>query len=220
MKPRKVLLVEINEITWQVVDALVARHGENYLPNLARLRRQGTWGVQVADERAPHLDPWITWVTAHTGVPREMHGASVLEQDQATITSPRTWEIAARAGLSVGVFGSVGSYPPAQLNGFVVPGPFAPGPETYPAALEPIQALNRVYTQVQNRTRRAPGPLELGRLALNLVKLGLRPSTMMAVASHLWKERVNPSWRWRRPALQPIINFDFFARQYRAVQPD
>src|SRR5688572_8295767 len=105
-RARKVLLLELNEITWTLVDRWIAR---GRLPNLARLQREGSWGAPVALEQPPHLDPWVTWVTLHTGVEREVHGATVLEQETGTIAAPRSWEYAAQAGKSVGVFGSIGA---------------------------------------------------------------------------------------------------------------
>src|SRR5688500_15217315 len=105
MSSRKVLLLEFNEINWSVIDKLIAAHGEGYLPSFSRLRRQGAVATQVAEERPPHLDPWITWVTVHTGVPHEVHRANVLEQEAGTIAARRTWEYVAAAGGKVGVFG-------------------------------------------------------------------------------------------------------------------
>ena len=98
----KVLLVELNEINWRVVDRLIAQRGEDFLPNFRRLRQQGAWAVQSAVERPPLLDPWITWVTLHTGVPPAVHGASVLEQSSDSIAAPRLWHHAAEAGRRVG----------------------------------------------------------------------------------------------------------------------
>ena len=103
MSRRKVILLELNEINWPVVDKLISQHGPDYLPNFRRLRERGSWATQVAVERPPYLDPWITWVTLHTGVPREVHGASVLEQDAVTITaacsgSPASAETSRRPG--------------------------------------------------------------------------------------------------------------------------
>jgi hypothetical protein len=220
MKPRNVLLLEFNEISWAVVDKLLAAHGPGYLPNFARLRSQGAWATQVADERPPHLDPWVTWVTVHTGVPQEVHHASVLEQETGTIGARRSWEHAVAAGRKVGIFGSIGAYPPQPVNGFMVPGPFAPGPETFPPSLEPVQKINRLGTQVQNRTGARLGIGELARLALQLPAHGLKSTTMFAIAAQLLRERMNPAMRWRRPALQPLVNFDIFARLYRRHQPD
>ena len=217
---RKLLLVELNEINWSVVDQLIAERGADFLPNFTRLRRDATWGAPQALERPPLLDPWITWVSVHTGVAHDVHGARILEQDAATVTAKRTWEYAADAGLRVGVFGSVGAYPPRPINGFVVPGPFAPGDDTYPPALQPVQRLNRLHTQAHGGSRARQSLAAMLATGLRLLRLGLRPATCLAVASQLLRERLDPARGWRRVILQPLVNFDFFAYQYRRVRPD
>ena len=217
---RKVLLLEFNEINWGVIDQLIADRGARFLPNFVRLRAQGAWALQSAVERPPLLDPWITWVTLHTGVSPAVHGASVLEQDAESILAKRTWQYVAEAGGSVGVFGSISAYPPAPLRGFMVPGPFAPSDDTFPTSLQPVQAINRRYTQAHNKTSKAPSAGESMRLGAKLMRLGLRPSTCMRVAAQLVRERILPHARWRRVSLQPLLNFDFFAKLYRDERPD
>ena len=154
--PRKVLLLEFNEINWTIIDPMI-RKGK--LPNLARLRNEGTWASPESVDQPPHLDPWVTWVTVHTGVDRSVHGATVLEQDVSSIKAKRTWQYAVEAGKSVGVFGSISAYPPYPVPGFMVPGPFAPSSKTFPPYLEPVQALNRKYTEVHSKRGRE----EIGR---------------------------------------------------------
>jgi predicted AlkP superfamily phosphohydrolase/phosphomutase len=216
-RPRKVLLLEFNEITWTLIDPMIAR---GKLPNLARMRREGTWGSPEALEKPPYLDPWITWVTLHTGVDRSVHGASVLEQDSATITARRSWDYAAEAGRSVGVFGSIGAYPPRPVPGFMVPGPFAPGSETFPTYLKPVQDLNRRYTQVHNKVAAQDSPLSMARQGAELLRLGLSPATIARIVQQLALEKLKPHMKWKRVALQPLLNFDVFANLYRRYQPD
>ena len=160
---RKVLLVEFNEINWRVIDKLIAQHGTRYLPNFTRLRESGAWAEQTAVEKPPHLDPWVTWVTVHTGVPRDVHHATVLEQDSTSIASPRLWDYAVEGGRSVGVFGSISAYPPRKVPGFMVPGPFAPGDETYPDDLRPVQAINRLGTRMHGQTGSKVTPMMMAR---------------------------------------------------------
>lgn len=219
-QPRKVLLLELNEVNWRVVDSLTSARGAAFLPHFHRLRSEGTWCVQSAIERPPLLDPWVTWVTLHTGVVPEIHGASVLEQAAQTIAAKRTWHYASEAGRSVGIFGSMSAYPPPPFEGFVVPGPFAPGNETHPPELEPVQALNRRYTQAHNGTKRPPGALDAIRSGARLMRLGLRMRTIGKVAAQLVRERFQPQSRWRRVCLQPELNFDFFCDLYRRHRPD
>jgi hypothetical protein len=216
----KVLLLELNEINWSVIDKLIADHGEGYLPNFKRLREQGATGVQSAVERAPNLDPWITWVTLHTGVPPAVHGAQVLEQESETISAKRTWHYAADAGRSVGVFGSISAYPPTPINGFVVPGPFAPSSDTYPPDLRPVQEVNRRYTQAHAKTSASPGLLDNVRTGAKLLQSGLKVNTCMRIAGQLLNERVGHKQHWRRVSLQPMLNFDVFSGLYRKQRPD
>lgn len=217
---KKVLLLEFNEINWRVIDRLIERGGPAYLPNLSRLREHGAWAEQVAVEQPPHLDPWVTWVTLHTGVPRDVHHATVLEQNSASITAPRLWDYVVEGGRSIGVFGSISAYPPRKVPGFMVPGPFAPGDETYPEDLKPVQAINRLGTRMHGQTGAKVTPLSMARNLFGLMRHGLRVRTLAQVAAQLVRERVQPGSGWRRVTLQPLLNFDFFAHLYRRFNPD
>lgn len=216
--PRRVLLLELNEITWTLMDPMIAA---GKLPNLGRLREQGTWSSPRSVDEPPHLDPWITWVTVHTGVSREVHGATILEQDSQTITARRTWDYAVDAGKTVGVFGSIGAYPPRPVPGFIVPGPFAPGPETYPEYLAPVQRLNRVGTQIHNKLAGEMGLWEMAKDGIALMReFGLSASTAIRIAAQLAEERVRKHIKWKRVCLQPLANFDLFASLYHRYRPE
>ena len=89
----------------------------------------------------------------YTGRPQEEHGVRFLEQPPETVSGPRLWEIAADAGKSIGVFGSIMSWPPrTDIDGFWVPSTFSPDTQTYPPELEPIQELNLTYTRAHSPT--------------------------------------------------------------------
>lgn len=216
-RTRKVLFLEFNEITWTVADRFMR---EGKMPHLTRMRDEGTSAAPEALEVPPFLDPWISWVTVHTGVDRSVHGAMVLEQDVDTIRAKRTWDYALDAGKSIGVFGSVSAYPPRPVPGFMVPGPFAPGPETYPRFLEPVQALNRKYTQVHHKNTQPDTLLDMAKQGVDLLKLGLKPETCAKIALQLATERVRPHQHWKRVTLQPYLNYDFFSGMYEKYRPD
>lgn len=63
MSRKKVLLVEINKVTWTLIDPLIER---GRLPTFARLKREGTWAAPMSVDLPPQLDPWITWTTVYT----------------------------------------------------------------------------------------------------------------------------------------------------------
>ncbi|HEV3260594.1 MAG TPA: alkaline phosphatase family protein [Gemmataceae bacterium] len=216
--PRKVLLAEFNEVTWRLVEPLCAR---GKLPTFSEFIREGTRGAPVATEDPPDLDPWISWTTLYTGRPQEEHGVRFLEQPPETVTGPRVWEIAADAGKTVGVFGSIMSWPPRPgVRGFWVPSTFSPGPETSPPELRPIQELNLTAT-------RAHTPLDAGNgrgssvaRVLKLLKLGLRPASILKGVSFLVRSRLRRHRYWEKVSLQPLINLDFFEKLYRSHRPD
>ncbi len=214
---KKVLLVEINEITWTLIDPLIEQ-GE--LPTFARLKREGAWASPLSVDLPPMLEPWITWTTVHTGRPQSDHNVFFLQQPPETIKAKRVWEICDEAGLSVGVYGSLCSWPPQQVKGFYVPDTFAPNTATYPDSLQAIQKLNLTYTRSIRLPSDDDGLLFKAKLGGKLLGLGLSAGTVNKIVRQLARERRNPKTRWQRVALQPFVNFDFFNRLYRRHRPD
>ncbi len=216
--PRKVILVELNEITWRLIEPLRAK---GCLPTFSAFIQQGTRGSPVAPEVHPNLDPWISWTTVYTGRPQEEHGVRFLEQPPETVKGPRIWDLAADAGKTLGIFGSIMSWPPREdIKGFWVPSTFSPGPETFPKELRPIQELNLTHTR--SHTPLATGEKRPGlfKRAMALRKLGLKLSSVSRVLSFLARTRVQSHRKWEKVSLQPLINMDFFERLYREYQPD
>ncbi len=217
MKRAKVLLLEINEITWNLIDPLIA---QGKLPNFAFLKNEGTWAAPTSVDLPPQLDPWITWTTVYTGRPQAAHNVYFLEQPPSSIKAQRIWEYCHEKGLSVGVYSSLCSWPPQAVKGFYVPDTFAPDTQTFPASLEPIQDLNLTYTRSVRLPKDKDGLLEKLKLGSKLFKLGLKPQTAARIVNQLVREKKNPEVRWQRVALQPFINFDFFSSLYRQHQPE
>ena len=214
---RKVLLVELNEITWNLIDPLIA---QGKLPTFARIKREGTWAAPVSVDLPPQLDPWITWTTVYTGHRQEDHKIYYLQQPPETIGAKRIWEICHEEGLRVGVYGSLCSWPPQRVKGFYIPDTFAPDPATYPESLRPIQELNLTYTRSIRLPADQDGLWYKARLGAKLFALGLRARTMARITRQLAHERLVPESRWRRVALQPLVNFNFFSRLYRRHRPE
>ena len=214
---KKVLLVELNELTWNLIDPLIE---QGKLPTFARLKSEGTWAAPVSVDLPPQLDPWITWTTLYTGRPQSDHNVFFLQQPPDTIRAKRIWEICHDRGLGVGVYGSLCSWPPQEVNGFYVPDTFAPTAETYPAEAAAIQELNLTYTRSIRLPSDKDGLMFKARLGARLLRLGLRPATVARIARQLARERVTPEVRWQRVAMQPLVNFDFFSQLYLKHRPE
>jgi arylsulfatase A-like enzyme len=118
------------------------------------------------------------------------------------------------------VYGSLCSWPPRKVKGFYVPDTFAPDLTTHPTNLQAIQKLNLTYTRSVRLPTDEDGLLFKVKLGVKLLKLGLSANTIQRIARQLGHERRNPEVRWRRVALQPMVNFDFFSRLYRNHHPE
>src|SRR5882762_10580903 len=74
---RNVILVELNEITWDLIDPLI---DQGKLPTFERLKREGTWAAPMSTDLPADMDPWITWTTLYTGRPQADHKVFFLQQ--------------------------------------------------------------------------------------------------------------------------------------------
>ena len=177
--PPKVLVIGIDGATYTVLDQLE-------LPHLERVRDEGASGVLTSME--PMFSP-LLWTTMASGrVPAEhgIHGFHV-HADDADV--PRFWDVAESEGHSIGVYKWLVTYPPREVDGFIVPAWLAPSPETFPAELSFIKELelaNRMKRK-QVASRRAGWEL-----ALDGIPQGLRMSTLVEALRWKWAERSRP----------------------------
>lgn len=213
-----VIVYELNEVPWQILDEHVERHPEGALARL--LKESATFTTHTVDEG--HLSPWVTWPTMHRGVPNTEHGIANLGQDPSTFRHDPIWKIARAAGKSVGVFGALQSWPPEDpgRTGFHVPDTFAPDASCLPRRYEPFQRFN---LQNARRSGRVVGGLDKAAVAALLPRLpglGIKPRSLRDAAKQLLADRRDPRMRHRRPAFQSVLGFDVFERAWRRSRPD
>jgi hypothetical protein len=60
---RRIILFELNEVPWRVIDHFVAAHADSAL---ARMVASAVQHETLAEDTL--LSPWITWPTLHRGV--------------------------------------------------------------------------------------------------------------------------------------------------------
>lgn len=219
---RKMILFEINELPYFVLDDYCRRHPDSHLAKLLPVCTQ----YETVTEDSGHLSPWITWPTFHRGVHNEQHGIQDFGEklDEIDAKYPPVWKILKRAGKRTGVFLSMHSYPvPADYEqyAFYVADPFAGESTSNPKRLEPFQRFNLAMSR--RSARNVDGGIDLksaGSLLLSLPGLGLRPRTLGRVAAQLVEERRRPWVKTRRRSFQSLLAFDVFMRLMREQQPD
>jgi hypothetical protein len=219
--PRKVILFELNEVPWQIMDEFCQRRPDSTLARV--LLSSAQYETVTADEGK--LQPWKTWPSVHRGVADTHHKLAHLGQSRATAdaTYPPVWELLTLAGVPSAVFGSLHSDPlPPNFEdyAFYMPDTFASDPTSHPAKLTSVQAFNLMMTRESGRnvSRNIHWGAALG-LALRAPWLGIRLRTFLDIAMQLVDERLHDWRKVRRRTYQSVLLFDVFMRQLEQTQP-
>lgn len=172
------------------------------------------------------LSPWITWPTMHRGVSNIDHEISELGQtlSKANAEFPNVYNILARNGIKVGMFGSLQSYPlPENLDNFCfyVPDTFAAGDECFPEQLTDFQSFNLAMVRSNGRNVNSGIAVKsASRFLKSSINLGLQPKTFLKLTNQVIKERFNKDRVVRRRTSQVEIAFDLYFQQLQNTQPD
>jgi predicted AlkP superfamily phosphohydrolase/phosphomutase len=154
--PGPILVIGIDGAEWSVMEPLLEA-GE--LPNLARLMADGASGPLRSLE--PRRKSPVIWTTIATGRSPDDHGVGgfLVGDDQRGRTSyshyssnmwqaPAFWDIFGRHGFDVGVIAWLVTWPPWEVNGFMVS--------------QHLQYLSDFYGADDGRGVTWPGELEEG----------------------------------------------------------
>jgi hypothetical protein len=218
----KVILFELNEVPSKVIQHFCKLYPES---NLAKVISKGRKYETYAEDQG-HLSPWITWPTVHRGVTNEKHYISDFGQDltEQEEQYPALWNLLAKNGVKVGLFGSLHTYPLPRCNdnfSFYVPDTFAAGSECFPKKLETFQKFNLAMARDNSRvvSNKIPGKEAINFL-MKLPDMGLKFKTATDIATQLVDERINKWKVVRRRTYQSIIGFDIFYKQLELKKPD
>lgn len=213
----RVILLEFNELTPTLMDKFIAA---GHLPGFEKLRKESIVAVSDAQEEAPALEPWIQWVTVHTGLSFADHKVFLLG-DGSQLGAPRTWDIVADAGKRAWICGSMNAAVRSKQaeNLYVLPDPWSTGISSKPDGLfDPY--FNYVRSSVQEYTRRAL-PLtarDTVRFARFMASNGLSARTAAQTLRQLLFEGMY-NCRWQRAAILDRLQWDVFRHFYRKLNP-
>lgn len=215
MSEPRVILLEFNELS----PALMLRFIEQgRLPNFARLYRSSQVYITDAHERYPFLEPWIQWVTVHTGLSREAHGVQRLA-DGVNLTAKRLWDYAVDAGRTVWVCGSMNAHYQLPLSGQVLPDPWSARLAPFPESLAPYYDFVRQNVQEHSNRGARFGWASYAAFLRFMATHGLSVGTVVAIVRQLLGERLRTAPHWRRATVMDRLQWDVFQHEYRRLRP-
>lgn len=119
-KDAQILLIELNEVNFEFLQAYI---DQGALPAFSALFCRVGYAETTSEQRYEELEPWIQWVTAHTGQSFAEHGIFRLG-DVIDTDVPQIWEQLAAKGLTVGAISPMNAKCRSRDLAFFLPDPW------------------------------------------------------------------------------------------------
>ncbi len=213
-----IILYELNEVPRDLLEKYIKLKPNSTIANI--LKNSKLFDTYTND--IGELHPWTTWPTLHRGVNNNKHNIQFINQElKINEKFPPIWDILQKNGISVGVFGSLQSYPPikSKFIKFFLPDTFSPDSKAFPRELEDFQRFN---LSICKDNKAVANPIKFD-LYLSFLKLFFSKTilfkTFLKTFKHITSEVLYSKYKSRRSLLQPILNFDLFTKYLIKEKP-
>jgi hypothetical protein len=207
---KSLFLLELNEINFKFVEKY-AELGK--LPTFKMFIDQHGYAETTSESHYDELEPWIQWVTAHTGKSLAEHGVfrlgDIVNQDILQI-----WERLEDSGLKVGAVSPMNAKQRMKEPAFFIPDPWT---KTEVAAPPAIKRMYQAIAQIVNEN--AQSKLRL-KSAFNLIWGAVLTADARNYPEYikiLFKVRTRP---WLRAAFLDLLLADVFSWFVGRTQPN
>ncbi|MGF1560549.1 MAG: alkaline phosphatase family protein [Geminicoccaceae bacterium] len=204
-------LIALNEINLDFVQAYV---DDGALPTFRRLLEQHGLTRTVGQAAGVDVEPWIQWVSVHTGLAYDEHGifrlGDITERELEQI-----WEhLEAKHGCKVGAISPMNAANRTRAPAFFIPDPWTPTPASGAPFL---QELGRAVAQGVQSNAQGGGSMAMYATLLKAVARSALGPSGPALARHALAARKR---RYHRAILLDTLLADVFARATRRTRPD
>lgn len=204
----QVLLLELNELNLELVEA----YGDA-LPEFQRLIRTHGVAETTSEARYDQWEPWIQWVTAHTGLTLAEHGVFRLG-DIVRSQPDQVWEELERSGLRVGAISPMNAANLLSNPAFFLPDPWTKTKSSAPWLLKQVHAA--IVDAVEGNAEGKLSPIAALWIALGL-GLNAQPRNYGQYLKLAWRSLGR---HWSRAVLLDVLLGDIFIRLLRRTKPD
>jgi hypothetical protein len=209
------ILLEFNELSPALMDTFIE---QGHLPNFKRLRDASQVFTTDAEEVAPNLDPWIQWVTVHSGLSFDQHGIHHLgDGDKLAVKS--LWDLIGATGKTVWVCGSMNIKYDQPLRGAVIPDPWTVGTNPSPNELATYYMFVQRNVQEYTNDRVPLSKGDYARFLRFMVTHGLSLNTISSIVRQLASERVTGKGKWKRATILDKLQRDVFFHYFKKLRP-
>lgn len=205
------LLLELNEVNFEFLERYCEK-GE--LPEFKRLFAEHGYSRTTSEERYEHLEPWIQWVTAHTGKTLAEHGIFRLGDIDRLGSTEQIWERLERErSLCVGAISPMNAQNRLKNGGFFVPDPWTNTPASGPYLLRRLSRAISVAVNENAESRMSAGS------AFWLLVGALRYARLANYGEYLRSAAGAMTAPWLRAVVLDLLLADTFVTQVRRQRP-
>lgn len=133
---QQLLFLELNEVNFEYI---LAYANAGKLPTFQAFLDKHGYAETTSEKRYEELEPWIQWVTAHTGLTFEQHGVFRLG-DIVRHEIPQIWEMLEERGYSVGAISPMNAKHRLKQPAFFIPDPWTRTALTAPGIYQRLYA--------------------------------------------------------------------------------
>ncbi len=206
----KLLLLELNELNFEYIERYIA---QGKLPAFKKLLDSHGLQYTTSEEVYENIEPWIQWITAHTGLSYDEHGVFRLG-DIVNYDLPQIWEDLEGRGLRVGAVSPMNARQRMRDPAFFLPDPWT---ETDIVAPRGVRRFYNAVAQMVNQNAGGRG----GRNLLIDLALGsaycAQPENYMTYLGYAMRARSKP---WNRALVLDLLLSDLFVKFVRKHDVD
>jgi hypothetical protein len=210
----RVVMLEMNELCPPLLQRFM-NSGE--LPNFSRLYAESDVFVTDAGEDPPNLEPWIQWVTVHTGLPLAEHGVFHLG-DSHKLQGETLTDLAVRHDKRVWLCGSMNIRVKTPLPGGVLPDPWNTNGQAYPEELVPAARFFQLNVQEHTNAKVPLSPADYVKAAAFFATHGMSLDSVLSVSKQLAGE-ARGGERYSRALIVDRLFSDVFEWYYKKLDP-
>lgn len=209
-----IIMIEFNELCPSLMNRFIEA---GHLPNFKRFYEESEIYITDAEELGENLNPWIQWVTVHSGLAADEHEVRTLSEGRL-LPMKTVWDLLSDRGCHVWICGSMNCCFDAPLNGCLLPDPWSTGIDPQPPG--EFEAYHHyIRSAVQDHTNEAGGTDESAyRFLAFMLRHGISLRTLLKTARQLVSERI-ANTRWKRATIMDQFQWDLFRYYYHKIRP-
>lgn len=203
-KFNKVVQIELNELSADVINSMMKA---GHMPFFKENSHRWSFHCTTSEQEYQLLEPWIQWVTAHTGKTFSEHKIFHLG-DGPKLEFPQVWEVLEEQNMASCIMGSMNTVRRNFSSGVFFPDPWSKENTAFPNDLQPLWSL--ISNKVQSHTQNTLGLSDMINGLSVALKYGVKYSTIVALAKQIVNQKVNPKTKWKLAALFDKFQAEMF----------